>query len=173
MWEDIAFANYIVGFSEADATFSISVNKKPNYKFGFQVRPIWALEQVGNEELLERIREFLGIECRVCHRKHRTLKDGYKRRDSTALRIEGTACMKLVEFFERFPLRGAKQKEFEFWKRAVQIYAAHPRSKRHFWTKDEVAAILEIKIQMDKTLMRPKGKPKGAIQALQMLESMS
>jgi hypothetical protein len=149
MWEDRDFANYIVGQADADSSFSLAIEKSSENKFGIRVYPVWKMDKYGDEEVLQKIRDFLGVGIVSSSRG--------KVKPYIAFRVHGYACPKLVEFFERFPLKGKKRKDFEIWKKAVQLYCARKHKGRgKDWTKDELVPLLEICEEMEMTLNRPK-----------------
>jgi len=126
------------------------------------------MEKLGDRDLLEQIQKYLGV-GRLQQRLHRGNIDGFARHQTAYLVVEGKSCLKIVDFFEKYPLRGKKKLDFEFWKKAVlQVFSC----QRHIRTKQELIQLVNIKVEMDKALNCPKRHPQGAIRALQKLQSM-
>jgi len=149
MWEDRDFGNYIAGQADADSCFVLSISKASKNKFGVSVYPLWQMDKLGDEEVLQKIRDFLGVG--VVSPSHG------KGKSYSALRVHGYACLKLVEFFEQFPLKGKKRKDFELWKKGVKLYCARKHKDRgNYMTKDELVQLIEIREEMEMTLNRRK-----------------
>lgn len=147
MWEDEAFANYISGQADADSTFAILVFKQKRGTLRVNVQPVWEISKAFDRPLLEEIKDFLGAGYITERKKRKRYRIHFR------LTVKGKACSKLVEFFETFPLRANKRRDFELWKEAVKIYD-RPRNRGNPWRKDEMTAILRIRIQMSKLLSR-------------------
>jgi hypothetical protein len=143
MWDDIAFGNYVAGQAEADSCFCIGVRISKTSKFGVRVIPLWEMQKVHDELILQKIRDFIGISGRIYHCKYKV----HHGKMTTRLMIEGSKCERVVAFFETFSLRGEKKKDFDLWKKAVKIYVS--RNRQHFWTKEDLIAMLNIRKEMD------------------------
>jgi hypothetical protein len=140
MWEDRDFANYIVGQADADSSFVIGIQHYRGPRHGLKVLPLWVIAKNGEETLLRQIRDFLGV-----GRIHQYL--GKSKPYYVSFQVAGRDCLKIVEFFEKFPLRSKKKIEYEIWKKAVEIYAFHEVYTR--WTKEKLLQIVLLRQQMD------------------------
>jgi hypothetical protein len=165
MWKDRDFANYIVGQADADSCFYIGVRHGKTYSYGIRVVPEWAVSKTADHEILQRTKAFLGI-GRIVEKIQP--RQG-NRRFYSKLYIQGNECSILAEFFERFPLRANKRKDFEVWKKAVDLYSARERvggnpdavmrrASKRSWTKEELIEMLEIRKQLNDISSRVKRK---------------
>jgi len=152
MWEDRDFANYIVGQADADSAFCVEVYEHKRYSFGVRVWVYWTISKAFDENILKRITDFLGV-GKVRYVKARKPLPDYE------LRVYGKECSKIVEFFEKFPLRANKQKDFELWKEAVEICNSRKRSHGNPWKKEELLKVLVIRQQL--THLWTRGKRHG------------
>lgn len=145
MWDDRDFANYVVGQADANSSFWLGLTRdRRTGKFGIMIVPAWSISKVFDEEIVEKIHDFLGV-GKVFPHKHTNSGLVAKR-----FAVEGKGCAKIVEFFEKFPLRSKKQRDFEVWKKAVEIYCSRDRrgASRNPWTKEELIAMLKLRKQL-------------------------
>lgn len=166
MWEDLAFANYVVGQADADSCFYLSVRKRPKRRLKISVDPKWAITKAFDKEILLKIRDFLGVGS--VYIKHGSPSRPRSIDPFWQFYVEGKACAVVVEFFERFPLRATKRKDFEIWKKAVAILVGRRETR---WTKEDLIAMLMVRKEMDETLVRAKAK-KGKIDVSAIIERL-
>ena len=110
---------WLVGFTDGEGCFSISIFKNKTLKSGYQVFPEFVLTQGAKSlETLEKVRDFFGC-GRIYENKrydnHRESLYRYCVRNKTDL-IE-----KICPFFNKYSLQTAKKNDFELFKRGLRI----------------------------------------------------
>ena len=162
MWEDKSFGNYVAGQADADSYFGLEVSRWSRNVFGVRILPNWAVSKAYDFEILEEIKNFLGVGRLKEIKASKSYTHHYR------LSVTGTKCSKIVEFFEKFPLRANKQKDFEIWKKAVKIY--NNRSRFHGpgsgWKKEGILAMLQLRKELDDLKSRRKHLHKRDINEL-------
>jgi len=119
--DDDKFMNYwyswFVGFVDGEGYFCISkrnhTNLCANHECAFQIRL-----RDDDKPILEEIHDTLGFG----NISDYPVYPSYTRnaRPQTSFRVSAIAdCAKLVEIFERFPLRAKKKRDFSIWRCAV------------------------------------------------------
>jgi hypothetical protein len=99
--------SYIAGYVDGEGSFSVSVQRNPTCRLGFQLIPEFHVSQNGDRaQVLELMRERLGC--------------GYikpnSRRDRALVFVVRKRCDlldRVIPFFERNPLLSSKQEDFE------------------------------------------------------------
>ncbi|MEK7546854.1 MAG: LAGLIDADG family homing endonuclease [Patescibacteria group bacterium] len=102
---------FIRGFIESKGTFTFSSNNKIHRKV-----PAFAIKtNIRNKELIEKIRDSMGLENKVYEYNHQK-NDGYKREPQAMLIVREFGQLKniIVPFFYK-RLKGNKGKQFEQW----------------------------------------------------------
>ena len=104
-------AEWIVGFTDGEGCFHVSINKIPKMSLGWQVLPEFRIVQnEKDEEVLHKIKDYFGFGDIKTNRKdrHGTRKE---------FRVRGMDNLKsLTEFFDKHHLRtGSKKKNFEIF----------------------------------------------------------
>ncbi len=103
-------AEWIVGFTDGEGCFHVSINKISEMKLGWQVLPEFRIVQhEKNEEVLYKIKTFFDFGDVTINRidYHGTRKE---------FRVRGKENLnKIVRFFEKYPLKTSKQKDFEIF----------------------------------------------------------
>lgn len=118
--KDAYFPAFISGLVCGEGNFTIAVCKAPHTKLGYHVRPIFQIELHQNDEpLLRKVKDFFGLGsfCLPKMRENRPNSSPSCRYSVTAI----NDCLKLVQFFEKNPLIGMKQKAFEVWRECLKI----------------------------------------------------
>ena len=133
------YVGWIVGFVDGEGCFSVGVFRNRILKNGWQVFPEFVVTQ-GKKSLsaLEELQEFFGcgkIFINTRYDNHREPLYRYCVRSTKDIRE------KIIPFFRKYPLRTAKQKDFE---RFVRILAMMER-KTHLTVKGmgKIARIVE------------------------------
>ena len=109
-------ALWIVGFTDGEGCFHISLNRSPKMSLGWQVLPEFRIVQnEKDEKLLNEIRNYFGFgNVRVNRIDHHGTRKEFKVRGMENLN-------KIVNFFEKNPLRTSKKKDFELFSKVIQI----------------------------------------------------
>jgi LAGLIDADG endonuclease len=108
---------YISGYVDGEGGFSVSVQRNPTCRVGFQLVPEFHVSQNGDRaQVLEVIRDHLG--CGY-------IKPNSRRDRALVLVIRNREALlgSVTPFFERSPLLSAKQADFETFARIVRSMA--------------------------------------------------
>ena len=119
--------SYIAGYVDGEGSFSVSVQRNPSCRVGFQLVPEFHVSQNGDRaQVLELIRERLGCgRIRPNSRRDRALVFVVRRRRDLL------DCV--IPFFERNPLLSAKQKDVESFAAIVrELELGHHRTDAGF-----------------------------------------
>ena len=108
--------HYIAGFVDGEGSFHIAFQRRTDLKFGWQAVPEFHISQnFTSRKVLEAIRKQL--QCGYIK-----ANDAAGKRDKTlvyVVRDRKDLIRKIVPFFERFPLRTEKRKDFELFRKVV------------------------------------------------------
>ena len=108
--------HYIAGFVDGEGSFHIAFQRNPDVRIGWQAVPEFHVSQnVSSRHVLEAIRDRL--DCGVIKANHRG-----SRNDQThvlVVRNRQDLTMKVIPFFDRYPLHTMKKNDFESFKRIV------------------------------------------------------
>ena len=121
---DTNFGHYICGFVDGEGYFGILKPSGSSIQYGTQF--VVRLRS-DDAEILHCIRRALGGLGDVI--VHRPDKAGGKYVTWRVLRINDQ--VKLIDFFEQFPLRAKKKKDYEIWKLAVLEKSTKPPPERN------------------------------------------
>ena len=110
---------WLVGFTDGEGCFSISIFKNKSLKSGYQVFPEFVLTQGAKSlETLEKVQKFFGC-GRIYENKrydnHRESLYKYCVRNKADLRE------KICPFFDKYRLQTAKINDFELFKQGLEI----------------------------------------------------
>jgi hypothetical protein len=103
---------WVVGFVDGEGCFHVSINRQPKMTLGWQVLPEFRIVQhQRDEQVLIKLNEFFGFgSVKVNHG------------DRKELRIRGKKNLtKIVEFFEKYPLKTSKKKNFKLFSKVVTM----------------------------------------------------
>ena len=109
-------ALWIVGFTDGEGCFHVSLNRLPKMSLGWQVLPEFRIVQhEKDEKLLHEIKNYFGFgNVRVNRTDHNGTRKEFKVRGLENLN-------KIVNFFKENPLRTSKKKDFELFSKVIQI----------------------------------------------------
>lgn len=110
---------WLIGFTDGEGCFSISIFKNKSLKFGYQIFPEFVLTQGAKSlDVLEKVQNFFkcgNIYENKRHDNHRENLYRYCVRNKTDL------LEKICPFFTRNPLITAKKYDFELFKEGLEI----------------------------------------------------
>lgn len=122
---DPAFGAWLAGFTDGEGCFRIHKQKEGGYyACHFQIKL-----RRDDRHILEQIRDYLGVgrvfDIAASEANGRDAKPAAeyivdKRED----------CLKIREFFDRFPLRAKKARDYAIWARALDAWLARERGNR-------------------------------------------
>ena len=126
---------WIVGFTDGEGCFHVSINKLSGMALGWQVLPEFRVVQhEKDEEVLHKIKNYFGFgNVRVNRKdKHGTRKE---------FKVRGIENLnKIVQFFKENSLNTSKKKDFEIFSEIIEIM----NQKEHLSKKglDEIAKLV-------------------------------
>ena len=133
-------ALWIVGFTDGEGCFHISINKLSGMTLGWQVLPEFRIVQhEKNESVLYKIKNYFGFGDVKVNRKdhHGTRKE---------FRVRGLENLnKLIKFFRENSLRTTKKKDFETFSKVITLM----NNKKHL-TKEGLDKIANLISDMNR-----------------------
>lgn len=142
-----AFWDWFAGFTDGEGCFSIVLaqDKNINLKYGLRIYPRFSIYLKSDDvDILREIKKNL-VEYGIKGRIGVGISNSYER---CWLQIDKMdSCKKLCTIFDAHVLRAKKRKDFELWKKAIDILMDphHDRGR----SKDELIEIVTIKQQMN------------------------
>ncbi len=127
--------DWVVGFTDGEGCFFIGIQKHPEMSSGYQVLPEFTIVQHERDiQILYALKEY--FKCGVVRRNHG---------DRFAYRIRELKSLKrIVEFFEKHPLKTRKNVDFRKFRRVLMMM----EQDKHL-TKDGLLEILHIVSEMN------------------------
>ena len=110
-------AGWIVGFTDGEGCFHISINKIDKMKLGWQVLPEFRIVQNKyDEQVLYQIQKYFGFGQITVNRKdHYGVRKEFRDRGLENL-------TQIIEFFEKHPLQTkSKQENFQLFKQVIEM----------------------------------------------------
>lgn len=129
---------YIAGYVDGEGSFSVSVQRNPTCRVGFQLVPEFHVSQNGDRaQVLELIRDRLG--CGY-------IKANSKQDRALVLVVRQRRALleSVIPFFERVPLLSSKRVDFEKFARIVRQMA-----QGHHQTDVGFRELLEVALSMN------------------------
>ena len=133
-------ASWIVGFTDGEGCFHISINRIPEMSLGWQVLPEFRIVQhEKDEEVLHKIKDYFGFgSIEINNKDENAMRKGFRVRGLENLN-------KIVNFFDQNKLRTSKQKNFEIFKKVIQMM----NNKEHL-TKEGLDKIAKLVSEMNR-----------------------
>jgi len=127
--------DWIVGFTDGEGCFHVSINRHPEMSVGYQVLPEFVIVQHERDlQVLYALKKFFG--CGVVRKNNG---------DRWCFRIRKLSCIeKVCGFFSKHPLKTKKNLDFIKFKRIVQKI----KEGKHL-TPEGLLEIVEIALQMN------------------------
>jgi hypothetical protein len=110
--------HYIAGFVDGEGSFHIAFQRNPDVKIGWQAIPEFHVSQnVSSRNVLEAIRE--RFDCGIIKANHRGSRSD--RTHVLVVRNRLDLSMKVIPFFDRYPLHTVKKNDFQIFKQVVEM----------------------------------------------------
>ena len=128
-------ASWIVGFTDGEGCFHISINRIPEMSLGWQVLPEFRIVQHEKDEsVLSEIKDYFGFGSIMINRRdhHGTRKE---------FRVRGLENLnKVIDFFKKNQLNTSKKKDFEIFNNVIQLM----NDKKHLTKQglDKIALLI-------------------------------
>ena len=145
--ERLRFIGWLVGFTDGEGCFAISIIKNSTTKHGYQIFPEFVITQGEKSKtaLLE-IQKFFGCgKLYVNHRRDNHRENLYR----YCVRSVNDLTTKIIPFFEQYELRTAKRNDFKLFVEAVKLIAL----KKHL-TSAGFQKVIRVKQQMNRKILR-------------------
>ena len=111
------FCNYLVGFVDGEGTFHVGIHKRKELKTGWQAYCEFHVSQNYDKvSILKDIKKVL--RCGYIKPNHRNSDD---KTYVLVVRNQKDLLNKVIPFFESYPFRSPKQKEFEKFAKVVRM----------------------------------------------------
>ncbi len=130
-------ASWIVGFTDGEGCFHISINRIPGMSLGWQVLPEFRIVQNEKDEnVLNEIKNYFGFGNVTINRTdhHGTRKE---------FRVRGLDNLnKIIEFFQENNLNTSKKKDFKIFSEVIELM----NQKQHLTKEglDEIAKLISV-----------------------------
>ena len=113
--------HYIAGFVDGEGSFHIAFQRNADVRTGWQAVPEFHVSQnVSSRHVLEAIRERLN--CGIIKANHRGSRND--RTHVLVVRNRQDLTMKVIPFFDRYPLHTEKKNDFRKFKQVVEMMNA-------------------------------------------------
>ena len=135
--------DWLVGFTDGEGCFSISIFKNKTLKSGFQVFPEFVLTQGAKSlETLEKVQKFFGCGKIYENKRYDNHREALYR---YCVRNKADLILKICPFFNKYTLQTAKKNDFELFKQGLEII----KNGEHLTDKGFIK-IREIASQMNR-----------------------
>ena len=124
---------WLVGFSDADASFQVKTLKREGRKYGYEIRLNYQLDQK-NRLILDQIKEAFGGSI-----GHRKSQDTYYYAS-----VSFGSAKKIINYFDHYNLLSSKHINYIKWRNVYRLI----QEKKH-QTKNGITKILKIKSSMN------------------------
>jgi len=131
--------NWIVGFTDGEGCFHVSINRIAGMSLGWQVLPEFRIVQHEKDEsVLYKIKNYFGFGDVKINRT-----DHYGTRKE--FRVRGLENLnKIVKFFKEYPLETSKRKNFEIFSEVIKLM----NNKKHL-SKEGLNKIAKLISEMN------------------------
>ena len=105
-----SFEDYITGYVDGEGCFTVTFNRRPKMKIGWELRPSFSVSQnEDRREVIDLIQRYFG--CGYIRRDYSDKTVKFEIRDHIQLMI------KVIPHFKKYPLISKKQKDFELFEK--------------------------------------------------------
>lgn len=140
--------SWFAGFCDGECNLGIAGH-------GGSLQPRFRLNQRDDDgDLVRAIRDFIGV-GNLCQKVYRNQANA---KPQLALNVVGADCLRVVNIFDRSPLRSKKRHEYPIWRKAVEIYSSRLGNR---WTPEVVKERSELlaPLKSQLTAIRKYGGP--------------
>lgn len=131
--ERLEISNWIVGFTDGEGCFTISIINNPTTKFGKQIFPEFVITQ-GEKSLraLQEIKNFFGCGRIFINKRYDNHHENLYR---YCVRSIKEINEKIIPFFDQFPLHTHKENDFKIFKKVINLMSKKEHLKKVGWNK--------------------------------------
>lgn len=129
--ERLDTANWIVGFTDGEGCFSVSVINNPTTRFGMQIFPEFVLAQgAKSKSVLKEVQNYFGCgNIFLNRRKDNHQEDMYR----YCVRSVSDLSSRIIPFFDEFPLRSFKKNDFSVFREVISMMSRKEHLHRLGW----------------------------------------
>lgn len=129
-----SFGNWFAGFADGEGCFTAHISRKIG-KTGneyIDIGPEFSITlRDDDSEILVEICRQLGFSTQIKYYAEAVNKFGIKSKPKVKLEIRRTKrCLKLIEIFDKFPLRAKKKQDYDIWRRLIFAIRDTPRGNK-------------------------------------------
>jgi hypothetical protein len=133
---------YVTGLVEGEGCFCVSISKHKTKKLGFDARLMFEIEMIIDDKpLLEAVQKYFG--CGQIYELNYE-RYGWRPRVKYAVKSQKDIFEKVIVHFEKYPLKGKKRKDFDYFCRAVAMF----QRKQHL-TEEGINKLRKIQLKMN------------------------
>jgi hypothetical protein len=145
--ERLRFSGWIVGFTDGEGCFSVSVIKNNTTKSGYQVFPEFVITQgEKSKHSLNNIQKFFHCGKIYVNRRHDNHREHIYR---YCVRSIDDLEKIIIPFFQQHRLRTSKRNDFRLFVKAIALM----RKKKHL-TEKGFQQIVKLKSQLNRKILR-------------------
>lgn len=134
---------YVSGLVDGEGSFCVVISKHKTKRLGVDPRLAFEIEMIIEEKpLLESLRRGLGNCGQIYVLNYE--RYGWRPHIKFAVKSQKEIFQKIIPFFKKYPLQGKKQKDFELFCQAAEIF----KRKEHL-TKEGIEKLREIQSRMN------------------------
>jgi hypothetical protein len=145
--ERLSIAGWVVGFIDGEGCFSVSIQKPPHTKLGWQVFPEFVVTQGEKSiEALKTVRDFFDCGRIFVNKRYDNHNENLYR---YCVRSQQDLHNKVIPFFNDNPLRTAKKIDFDIFKQVMEMMKEHNHLSR-----DGIIKIAKLSQKMNRKKSR-------------------
>ncbi len=145
--ERLRYVGWIVGFTDGEGCFAVSINKNSTTKFGYQIFPEFVITQgEKSKDSLDAIQRYFGCGKIYINRRYDNHREHIYR---YCVRSMKELSEVIIPFFQRYPLQTGKRKDFELFVKVIGLM----QERKHL-TQDGFKKIVQIKSQTNRKILR-------------------
>jgi len=145
--ERLSIAGWVVGFIDGEGCFSVSIQKSPHTKLGWQVFPEFVVTQ-GEKSIdaLKTVRDFFDCGRVFINKRFDNHNENLYR---YCVRSQQDLNNKIIPFFNDNPLRTAKKIDFEIFEQVMDMM----KEQKHL-SRDGIIEITKLSQKMNRKKAR-------------------
>lgn len=140
---DTEFGHWMAGFTDGEGCFYCRVTKPRRGNPAPDIEPAFSIIlRDDDRQILEEIIAKTGWKARLRTSGEMTNKQGIRSNPRVQLEVRRTIrCLAVVAFFDRYPLRAKKRRDFETWRQIVLEMASRPRGNKWIGPRDKTRVL--------------------------------
>ena len=133
---------YVTGFVEGEGCFCVSISKHKTKRLGLEARLMFEIEMIIDDKpLLEKLQNY--FDCGQIYILNYE-RYGWRPHVKYAVKSQRDVIEKIIPFFRKYPLKGKKKKDFEYFCSAAEMF----KSKEHL-TEEGIKKLRKIQLKMN------------------------